>query len=46
MRRRKGGDNMDQDIRKKINELLDKITDSEMLNKIYHFIKFVYIFRK
>jgi len=46
MRRRKGGDNMDQDIRKKINELLDKISDSEMLQRIYNFIKFVYIFRK
>jgi len=37
---------MDQDIRKKINELLDKISDSEMLQRIYNFIKFVYIFRK
>lgn len=35
-----------QDIRRKINVLLDKITSEDQLTRIYKFIKYVYIYTK
>lgn len=32
-------------IRQKINEMLDKIETDELLNRIYRFIKYIYIHR-
>ena len=35
-----------QDIRRKINVLLEKITSEDKLTRIYNFIKYVYIYTK
>lgn len=40
-----GGDEMN-DVRRKIDALLDKITSKEQLTRIYNFIKYVYIYTK
>lgn len=35
---------MEKDVRGKINELLDKIESDALLNRIYNFIKYIYIY--
>lgn len=35
-----------QDIRKKIDALLDRITSAKKLKRIYRFIKYVYIYER
>lgn len=45
MQSTEGGGGMN-DVRQKINALLEKITSKEQLTRIYNFIKYVYIYTK
>lgn len=35
-----------QDIRRRIAEMLEKITSEKLLNRIYRFVKYIYIHRE
>lgn len=43
MQGRKGGETMER-TRKKIDAMLDKITSEDIMNRIYRFVKYMYIY--